>query len=113
VRVYVPASLELLAGWVAAGSVAAAASGDLPDRYVAGEDDEESEYAALMAAADASRSLGEGRRVVVVAEVGGSDPDAAFALDRVVAVHADAAPGAGPDEDLGWYAPEELPVLLA
>ena len=58
---------------------------------MAADDAEESEYAALMAAAVESRALlaGPGRRVVVVAEV--ADPDGAVAMDRVVAVHVDTA----------------------
>jgi hypothetical protein len=116
VRVYVPASLDRLAGWVSSGAVPAATPaatpGDDVERYVPGEDGEESEYAALMAAATGSRQLGAERRIVVVAEVPGPDPDAAFGLDRVVAVHADGGPGAGPDDDLAWYAPEELQLLL-
>ena len=110
-RVYLPATLEQLAGFVEAGEVPASA-----DRYVAQDESEEAEYDALAAAADDSAGLlaGPGRRVVVVAEV--TDPDATFALDRVVAVHADDAP-VSPDRvdlpELGWYATQEIPDLLA
>ena len=110
VRVYVPATLELLARFVEAGEVPA----DV-ERVVAEAPDEESEYAALMAAADASTALlgGPGRRVVVVAEV--TDPAAPVPLTRVVAVHADTEDrpaGADPDEDLGWFATQEIPDLI-
>lgn len=111
-RVYVPATLDLLRQWHAAGEVPASA-----ERVVAPDDDEESEYAALMGAADGSADLlgGPGRRVVVV----GSVPDGAGAgavrLRDVAAVHADPADrplGADPDEDLAWYATQEIPDLL-
>ena len=55
-----------------------------------------------------------GRRVVVVAEV--ADPDGEVSLRDVVAVHADPADrpaGADPDEDLGWYATQEIDAVLA
>jgi hypothetical protein len=92
--------------------------GSLPasaERYVADGDSEEEEYAALMAAAADSAELlaGAGRRVVVVADV--ADPDGAVPLRDVVAVHADAEDrpaGADPEEDLGWYAVQELDDLL-
>lgn len=112
-RVYVPATLGVLADWHASGAVPAGV-----DRLVAPGDDEDSEYAALMGAADASRQLlgGAGRRVVVVAEVG--DPDGTDDLPwrDVVAVHADVEnrpADADPDDDLAWYATQEVPELLA
>jgi hypothetical protein len=110
-RVYVPATLALLAAWHAAGVVPGEA-----ERYVADGDDEESEYAALMAAADASAALQEAdghRRVVVVADV--AEPDGAVPVQRVQAVHADpsARPAdADPDNDLAWYATQEIGGLL-
>ena len=60
VRVYAPATLALLREWHTAAEVPASAA-----RVVAPDDDEESEYAALMTAADASTALltGPGRRV--------------------------------------------------
>lgn len=112
-RVYVPASRALLRSWVAAGVVPAAGAGAGPERSVAAEPDEESEYAALMAAAADSRAAGVPERVVVVGEIGGEDADAAFGLDRVVAVHADERADAHSDDDLSWFAPSEVRDLLA
>jgi hypothetical protein len=105
VRVYLPTSLDDLAGYVAAGVVPVAV-----ERFVAQDSDEESEYSALVAAAEASAALGAARRVVLVAEL--DDPDAPVALARLAAVHADPAAGADPDDDLGWYAVQEIPDLL-
>jgi hypothetical protein len=102
-----------------AGLARLRAEGSLPpdvERYVADGDGEEQEYAALMAAAADSAGLldGPGRRVVVVADV--ADPDGAVPLREVVAVHADPderPAGADPDDDLGWYATQEIDLLLA
>lgn len=105
VRIYVPATLAELDGFVAAGEVPAAA-----ERFVAAEADEDSEYLALMSAADASRERGADRRVVLVAEVGHEDDPAP--RRTWVAVHADASAGADPDDEPGWFAVQELPVLL-
>jgi hypothetical protein len=110
-RVYVPTTLTGLARLLDDGSLPASA-----ERYVADGDSEEQEYAALMAAAAEAAELldGPGRRVVVVADV--ADPDAAVLLRDVVAVHADPADrpaGADPDEDLGWYATQEIDAVLA
>lgn len=110
-RVYVPATLDLLREYVGSGVVPADA-----DRFLAPDEDEESEYAALEEAADASAALlgGRGRRVVLVAEVG--DADAAVPLREVVAVHADTeevATEAADLPDLGWFATQEIPDLLA
>jgi hypothetical protein len=109
-RVYVPATLDLLGGFVAHGQVGAG------DRYVAEDESEEAEYAALEAAADAAAALldGPGRRVVVVADV--PDADAAFPTSLVAAVHADTEPvdpHTSDLPDLGWYAVQEVPDLLA
>jgi hypothetical protein len=110
-RVYLPVTLEQLGRWVDTGQ-----SPDGVERFMPDGTDEESEYAALMSAADASAALLEGRagrRVVVVAEL--EDPDGAVPLALVVAVHADAedrAAGADPDEDLGWYASQEIGDLI-
>ena len=109
-RIYLPTTLEDLAAFVAAGEVPASA-----ERYVAQDESEESEYDALAAAADDSGEQlgGPGRRAVVVAEV--ADPDAAFGIDRIVAVHADASavdPSGANLPELGWYATQEIPDLL-
>jgi len=106
-RIYVPTTL--------AGLRELAVAGELPgsgDAVVAPDDDEETEYAALLTAADGSAELltGPGRRVVVVAEV--PDADGPVRLRDVVAVHVDLIEGAGPDDDLGWFAPSEIQVLL-
>ena len=110
-RIYLPATTARLAELRHAGELSASAP-----RYVAGGDSEEQEYAALMAAAAESAELldGPGRRVVVVADV--TDPDGAVPLRDVVAVHADPADrpaGADPEEDLGWYATQEIDAILA
>jgi hypothetical protein len=85
------------------------------ERYVAEDDSEEAEYAALMAAAAESQAAlgGPGRRYVLVADL--ADPDSAVPLKRVVAVHADPADrpaDADPEDDLGWYATQEIADLL-
>lgn len=109
-RVYVPASVALLRGWLDAALVPADA-----ERYLADGEGEEQEYAALITAAvDSYDNLdGSGRRVVVVAEVAEADGDIPFS--RVQAVHADAddrPSGSDPEEDLGWFAVQELDALL-
>jgi hypothetical protein len=110
-RIYLPSTLAGLARLRDDGSWPASA-----ERYVADGDREEQEYAALMAAAAEAAELldGPGRRVVVVADV--VDPDAAVLLQDVVAVHADPADrpaDADPDEDLAWYATQEIDAVLA
>lgn len=110
-RVYVPTTLARLRQHLAANDL-----GPVPDAVVPQGSDEEDEYAALMTAADASADIlgdGPGRRVVVVAEV--ADPGAALAWSDVVAVHADAdarPDGADPDDDLAWYAVQEVADLV-
>ena len=109
-RVYVPATLDDLRRYADAGVVPVDA-----ERFVAADEDEESEYDALMAAADAAAGLlsGTGRRVVVVGDV--ADPDAEIAWSRVQAVHADAGdvdPRASDLPDPGWYATQEIADLL-
>ena len=109
-RIYRATSLDGLRALLEAGALPAD-----PDAIVADGDDENAEYAALMTAADVSAALltGPGRRVVVVAEVG--DPAAAVPLGTVVAVHADTADrplDADPDEDLAWFAAQEIESLL-
>ncbi len=109
-RIYLPTTLDGLRRLRDEGSLPASA-----ERYVADGDSEEQEYAALMAAAaDAAGLLdGGGRRVVVVADL--ADPDGAVPLRQVVAVHADPVDRpaqADPDEDLAWYATQEIDGLV-
>jgi hypothetical protein len=113
-RLYVPATLDLLGRWHAAGEVPAADPG-LAGGFEAPDESEEGEYAALMSAADASADLlaGGGRRVVLVVEV--RSPGRPVRARDWQAVHADLADrpaGADPDEDLGWFATQEIPDLL-
>ena len=115
VRIYVPATIAVLAELASSGGLT---PGD--DVVTAEDDSEEAEYAALVTAAEASAVLvaglpdGRRRRVVVVAEVTDpvADPAAAVPLRDVVAVHADPADDADPDDDLGWYATQALGSLL-
>ena len=108
-RVFVPATVPVLARWHAAGTIDAAAgfavTPALREWYATG-DDEELEYAALSDAARASLRLlaadadAPARRVVVAADVDTAVPDATLGragvrldgplrLDAVVAAHAD------------------------
>jgi hypothetical protein len=109
-RFYVPATLASLADLEGGAPLETDAG------FVATDESEESEYDALVAAADASAGLvaglGDGlrRRVVVVAEAAGEP--AAIGVDEVVAVHADPTDDADPDDDLGWYATQEIPGLI-
>ena len=102
-RLYLPSSLPFLAeDWAADGP--------------RGDDGEESEYVALMTAADASAELvaglpdGRRRRVVVVAET--PTPDDPVTWREVVAVHVDTADDADPDDDLAWWATQEIGDLV-
>jgi uncharacterized protein DUF6912 len=138
IRVYIPATLTSLARYLADGGVgptpiqARAVTEWLREAWPEA-DEEEWEYAALMAAADDSVALltddDPPRRVVVVADVESVVPsrdsslveiDSAFVFSLVRAVHVDTDDldrGAAydPDElgDLGWYAVQEIPDLLA
>jgi hypothetical protein len=106
-RVYVPTTLDGLAGFVLEGGIPEAA-----ERVEAADESEEAEYDALMTAADTSAELlqGPGRRVVVVAET--SEPTGVIAMRLVVAVHVDTEDDADPDADLAWYATQEIADLL-
>lgn len=113
-RLYVPATLDLLGRWHAAGEVPAADPGLLA-AFEAPDDSEEGEYVALMSAADESAQLlaGPGRRVVLVVEAR-SEGQPVRARDWQ-AVHADVVErpaDADPDEDLGWFATQEIPDLV-
>jgi hypothetical protein len=110
VRVYVPATLTVVAELVARGELPAST-----DRFVAAEETEEAEYDALTEAAAPSGALlgAAGRRVVVVADL--DDPDGPVPLTLVAAVHADTEdvdPASDDLPDLGWYAVQEIPDLL-
>ncbi len=109
-RVYLATTRDGLSHLHATGAMPAGA-----ERVVAPDDDEASEYDALMTAAAVSADLGGpgGRRVVVVAEV--AQADVPVAIDDVVAVHADTddrPADADPDDDLGWFATQEIGTLL-
>jgi len=115
-RLYVPATMPLLAGLASDGSLPVG-----EDVVIAPDDSEDAEYDALMTAAETSATLaleldaGERRRVVVVAEV--AAVVGTVTLADVVAVHADVddlPEGIGTEDldDLGWYATQEIPHLL-
>lgn len=112
-RVYIPATLPALADYVANGEIPS-----MREVFTALDESEESEYAALMDAAAASAELlaGQGRRVVVVAEVPGPGGPGGLGevvpMSLVVAVHVDTVDGADPDDDLAWFATQEIPDLL-
>ena len=104
-RTYQPSTLTELAAAHAAGSMRPDG-----DAVVSESETEEDEYAALMTAADLSAErltgLPDGlrRRVVVVLEAGGTE---------ILAVHADPVDDADPDDDLAWYASQEVDSLLS
>ncbi len=104
-RTYQPSTLTELAAAHAAGSMRPD-----EDAVVSESDSEEDEYAALMTAADLSAErlagLPDGlrRRVVVVLEAGGTE---------ILAVHADPADDVDQDDDLAWYASQEVDSLLS
>ena len=109
-RRYLPSTLPRLAAeWDGPGPGAEGA-------VVAADDGEETEYVALMTAADASAALvdglpdGQRRRVVVVVET--AVEDAPVAWRDVVAVHVDDTDDADPDDDLAWWATQEVGDLL-
>ena len=110
-RVYVPTTIQGLATWFEAGAIPADAI-----RVLAAAEDEDSEYDALMtAAATSADRAAAGRRVVVVAETGDSEAVGVLALTDWVAVHCDVADrpaDAAPDDDLAWFASQEIPDLL-
>jgi hypothetical protein len=111
IRRYLPTTLPRLAeDWQGDGPQVLAP-------VVAEDDGEETEYAALMTAADASAELlaglpdGRRRRVVVVAETASAEGPVAWR--DVVAVHVDSHDDADPDDDLAWWATQEIGDLLA
>ena len=110
-RRYLPSTLPRLAEeWEREGP-------EVLDPVVAEDDGEETEYAALMTAADASADLlaalpdGQRRRVVVVVETATADGSATWR--DVVAVHVDSQDDADPDDDLAWWATQEIGDLIA
>ncbi len=106
-RIYLPTTFARLATYVDNGYISESA-----ERFVSPGEDDESEYAALLAAAEAAEALldGPGRRLVVVAEV--TYEDGPVAMEQVVAVHADTDDDHDPDDDLGWFATQEIPYLI-
>lgn len=106
-RVYVPLTLDQLAQ-----AHAAAGLEEDVERIEAQDESEEGEYAALMTAADVSSELsgGAGLRVVLVADV--SEPAIGIPLSSWAAVHVDTQADADPDDDLAWYAIQEIPGLI-
>lgn len=111
-RLYVPTTLPTLAEGLLEGVVTGLSEG-----FVADDTSEEAEYDALVAAADASAALvaglpdGARRRVVVVVEADEHATQAAW--PQVVSLHADTADDTDPDEDLGWFATQEIDDLLS
>jgi hypothetical protein len=111
VRRYVPTTIPGLArDWEAETLV-------VVDPVVSEDDTEESEYAALMTAADASAELvaglpdGSRRRVVVVVDTAVADQPVTWR--DVVAVHVDTHDDADADDDLAWWATQEIGALIA
>ncbi len=139
-RVYVPVTIDVLRQWhtddmlpspVAAWAVTDELRAELPDLA-----DEEAEFAVATAAAEASRQLlaerldRRGRRIVVVAEVsyavvvdraGGSPGEVTLSNPvegrRIAAVLADGddidVRSSVDNDDLAWFAAQEIPELLA
>jgi hypothetical protein len=109
-RLYVPATPAALAELDGGGLL------ETSEAFVAADESEEAEYAALVAAAEASSALvsglgdGQRRRVVVVADVQGEPTS--ITIGDVASVHADPGDDADTDEDLGWYATQEIPGLI-
>jgi len=110
-RVYVPTTIAGLATWFEAGAIPADTI-----RVVAPAEDEDSEYDALMtAAATSADQAAGGRRVVVVVETDDGEAVGVLPVTDWVAVHCDVADrptDAAPDDDLAWFASQEIPDLL-
>jgi len=104
-RIYLPLTLDGLAKVVEAG-----VAGEELERFVAADDTEESEYLALMSAADASTAMGASRRVVLVAAV--DHEDAAAPRRTWTAVHVDTDAEHDPDDEPGWFGVQELGAIL-
>jgi len=126
-RVYLPVSADQLAALVTEGRLAGplhahAVTDGLRESWPEADDDSW-EYAALMAAAAASRTSGAGRRRVVAADVAqvepGDDEDPTsvrlpgdLTWKAVAAAHVDPADGVDEDEDLAWFATQEIAHLI-
>ena len=97
--------------------LASADGPELTDPVLAEDESEEAEYAALMTAADASAELvaglpdGARRRVVLVAESAVADQPVTWR--DVGAVHVDTEDDAADDDDLAWFATQEIGDLIA
>ncbi len=131
VRVYVPVTSSSLTALVAEGRLdgplrAHAVTEALREAWPEA-DDESWEYAALMAAAGSSAELrgpsDRPRRMVVAADVPSCDPvdgddptEVVVPTDlpwrTVAAAHVDTTDHAAEDDDLAWYATQEIPDLL-
>ncbi|HET6153483.1 MAG TPA: hypothetical protein VFE15_11025 [Marmoricola sp.] len=115
-RIYIPATLDRLAAYVERGFVPGS-----NEYFIADDDSEDAEYAAMTAAAlDAAELLDRsGRRVVLVADAvarGGDDGVVEVAMSDVLAVHVDLEdvdPSSDDLPELAWYATQEIPDLLA
>lgn len=120
-RVYIPLTSAGLAVLVAEGRIPGPVNAHAPEG-----DDEELEYAALMAAADESWSLrGDGdraRRYVVAADVrevqpGQGDESTSVRLEHdvtwknIASAHVDTEDYPGDDRDLAWFATQEISDL--
>lgn len=113
-RLYVPATLDLLGRWHKAGEVrpptpVCSARSRRPTTPRRGS----TPPSCRRPTSPQSCCAGPGRRVVLVVE-SRSPSDAARSRDWQ-AVHADVADraeGADPDEDLGWFATQEIPDLI-
>lgn len=136
-RIFVPVTLADVAALHRDGSLPVRTGYAVTDRYRAAvgaeiaDDDEVLDYDVMTAAAEASfrkQPGGPGRRRVVLAvdlpaEPDPEDPasgrvlvDGPVELRDVAAVHVDDArldAAEEPDADLSWYAPQEIPDLLA
>lgn len=129
-RVYIPATPALLARLVAEGRLDGPLRGHAVTEALRAEwadgDEESWEYAALMAAAAESLTLrGAGdapRRYVVAADVPlvvpvpGEDPTlvdvaADVSWKNVAAAHVDTSDDASEDDDLAWFATQEIAHL--
>lgn len=108
IRVYVPATFEELARFHADDAVPTTGA------VLAEDTTEEAEYDALMEAAvlsaERAAATSDPRRVVIAVDV--TTPGLTAAVADVASVHVDPAPGAEPDDDLAWYARQEIPHLL-